>query len=134
MKEEQFKHSHDIKREHLQMSKYSSSNLDVIVVYRSQEMTFRSMKILLQYIINLEKNTLIVGDFNFCFLSETNYVSKYLAATKFNQLVKEATHIDGAILDHIYFRSVQEMEPAIVELFSTYYSDHDMVTVLILEA
>ena len=42
-----------------------------------------------------------------------------------------ATHIEGALLDQAYFKRVGSGDPAHVELFSNYYSDHDTVTVLV---
>ncbi len=131
IKEEKFRHVTVIKTPHLQISKLSSNMLDVIVMYRSQEEMFSSMKDKIQALVNLEKTTLIVGDLNFCCRSSKNEVSKYLEGVQFLQLIKEATHIEGALLDQAHFRRVGLGGPAIIELFPNYYSDHDTVTVLI---
>ena len=81
----------------------------------------------------MNKSTLVVGDFNFCYKTNNNEVSKYFIENKFNQLVNEATHIDGSLLDHAYFRWVRGPDRIEVELFATYYSDHDTVAVFILD-
>ena len=133
IKKGQFKHSKDVKKPNLQMSKFTSTNLDVIVIYRSQEESLSSVKSQLKSLIQMNKSTLVVGDFNFCYKTNNNDVSKYFIEKKFNQLVNEATHIDGSLLDHAYFRSVRGLDRIDVELFATYYSDHDTIAVLILD-
>ena len=121
----------DIRTDSLQLSKMRSDKLDVIVVYRSQDETFLSLKNHLQTVINPSQKTLIVGDLNFCYAGKENECSKFLVKLKFEQLVKTATHIEGAILDHAYIKQKEDENPAVVELFANYYSDHDTVTVLV---
>ena len=121
----------DIRTDSLQLSKMSSDKLDIIVVYRSQEETFLSLKNHLQTVINPSQTTLIVGDLNFCYTSKENECSIFLVKSKFEQLVQTATHIEGAILDHAYIKQKEDENPAVVELFANYYSDHDTVTVLV---
>ena len=83
----------------LQMTKLSCSDtLDIIAIYRSQEESFVSVETHLQIMVDPEKNTLIVGDFNFCYLQKTNAIFKYLKAGGFKQLVVNPTHISGGML------------------------------------
>ena len=126
-----FKCVKDIRTVNLQISKISSETLDVIVVYRTQEEPYLSLKNHLQKLINPSKETLIVGDFNFCFKSQHNQCKEFLVVSKFEQLVQTPTHIEGALLDHAYFKRLTREDVASVELFSNYYSDHDTVTVLV---
>lgn len=115
----------------LQMTKLSANTLDIITIYRSQEESFISMKSHLQTLVDLKKNTLIVGDLNFCYLEKKNTLSNYLERLGFMQLVSSATHISGGLLDQVHFRLVQGKKAATVEQFSNYYSDHDTITVLL---
>ena len=50
------------------------------------------------------------------------------------QLVKEATHIEGGHIDHVYIRS--EGLSATVEMYSPYYTakDHDALCISISES
>ena len=104
-KEDIFTHIIDIKKEKMQLTKMKSSRMDVIIVYRSDQGNIAE---LLEHIIGLitpENNTIICGDFNICYLStRQNKLTKYLEQNGFTQLVKEATHIKGRLLDHFYFR------------------------------
>ena len=131
MKENTFVHVKDFRTSSLQMSKMSSKVLDVIIVYRSQEESFSSVTIQVKKLIDPNTTTLIVGDLNFCYFAKQNEFSNFLVKFKFEQLVKTATHIEGAILDHAYFKREGDGDLALVELFANYYSDHDTVTVLV---
>ena len=104
-KKDIFKHVIDIEKENMQLTKMESLEMTVIAVYRSEK--GNSVE-LLQHIIELippRGRTIICGDFNICYLSKRrNRITKYLEENGFTQLVKEATHIQGRLLDHFYFR------------------------------
>ena len=114
---------------YLQITKLSTNTLDIINIYRSQEESFNSTKRHLQNLINIKKNTLIIGDFNFCYLEKTNNLRNYLDELGFMQLVSSATHINGGLLDQVYIQQVKDIKGAMVEQMSNYYSDHDTITV-----
>ena len=113
----------------------SSEEVDVIVIYRSKNENYRSVKDYIENMINFNKTTMIVGDLNYCDKSDKNELSEYLEEKGFKQQVKDATHIQGAILDQVHFRSIHPASTIIVELCPTYYTydDHDMITVLLQE-
>ena len=128
-KEDIFKHVQDIKKEKMQLTKLKSSRMDVIAVYRSEQ---GNSSELLEHIIELvtpEKNTVICGDFNICyFANRRNKVSKYLEENEFAQYVKEATHIQGRLLDHFYMKMCNnEQQTTSVYRYSPYYVDHDAI-------
>ena len=114
---------------YLQLTKLSTNTLDIVNIYRSQEESFNFMKRHLQNLVNINKNTLIIGDFNFCYLEKTNNLSNYLDELGFRQLVSSATHINGGLLDQVYIRQVEGINGAMAEQMSNYYSDHDTITV-----
>ena len=134
-KESTFQHHTDVKKPHLQMTKMSSNQLDVIVIYRSQEENYKSVKDHIETLTNMNKTTMIIGDLNYCHKSEKNELSEYLKEKGFRQQVTDATHIQGAILDQVHFRSIKPASAIVVELCPTYYTydDHDMITVLLPE-
>ena len=80
----------------------------------------------LQNWLNYEKTTVIGGDFNLCVLKQSkNYVNKSFAEIGFQQIVTEATHVDGGAIDHIYLRQGCNRFEWNLEICPKYYSDHD---------
>ena len=118
-------------KEHLQIGKISLNDVDIINVYRSQEEPFYTMAHHLGEMIDLNKTSLIVGDFNYDAANETNEVSKYLSKQQFKQLVTSPTHLGGHILDQAHLRQSLKKKNAEVKTFTPYYSDHDIVTVIL---
>ena len=131
IKKNKFRHVIDLRSPYMQITKVTSERMDVISVYRSQEEPFLSLKNQVESLIDPDKTTLVVGDFNFCYKTSQNEYSSFMSKSKFNQLVEAATHIEGGLLDHAYFKCVGDEKEATVELCSNYYSDHDTVTVFI---
>ena len=76
---------------------------------------------------NQGENTYLIGDLNFDYPGK-NELSKYLTNSRFNQMVRRATHLDGHILDHVY---APESHANMVKIqhHYVYYSDHDGVLV-----
>ena len=68
-KKDMLRHEVDIKQQQIQISKFTSSALDLIVIYRSQGGNFKQLTQYLDDMMNREKPLLIIGNFNFCFLS-----------------------------------------------------------------
>ena len=136
-KENIFQHSLDIQSDKMQLTKMESPKLDVIVVYRSEQGNSTELLQHIQDLITPMKTTAVCGDFNICYLStRNNRITKYLEQNGFKQLVKEATHIKGRLLDHFYIRQHEKDSPATsVFRYSPYYSDHDAIcsTINILE-
>ena len=79
-----FRHEIDIKRENMQISKYSSDNLDIIVIYRSQQGNYDDLNQIIEEIKTEEKPHLVLGDLNFCYLDNPNNPTrKYLEVQRF---------------------------------------------------
>ena len=86
---------------------FNSEKLDVITVYRSSKGSLIELKNhLTELIHNVERAALITGDFNICYMNNSNnQVSKALQDEGFQQLTKNATHIQGGHIDHVYWRN-----------------------------
>ena len=121
----------EVKTLFLHVTKLTSDKIDVINVYRSSDHPFTETIKQLQQLINLKKNTLIIGDFNYCSKTSQNKLQIYLIKIGFQQLITTATHIGGNVLDQAHLRTVGEEVPTVVESITEYYSDHDLITVLI---
>ena len=75
-KKDMLRHEVDIKQQQIQISKFTSSALDLIVIYRSQGGNFKQLTQYLDDMMNREKPLLIIGGFNFCFLSNSSNLTE----------------------------------------------------------
>ena len=116
----------------IQVSKLSSKSLDVMGVYRSKHCIVGLEHI--SALINSDKTTITIGDFNVCYNEHPSHpIIKILLEIGFQQLVTQATHIEGGLIDQIYFRNGQHPMEVDVALYSPYYTakDHDALCVTI---
>ena len=112
----------------MQVMKTVYEKIEVINVYRSSNGLKKELIKKLQQTINLKKLTIITGDFNLCAREEKkNSISMFLEEMGFSQLVEEASHIQGRIIDHIYINCKGAVID--IERYSPYYSDHDALLV-----
>ena len=127
-----FRPDSDIKKPDMQISKFSSSTLDIILLYRSQSANLSEINQDIESLTNREKPQLIIGDFNFCYLTHTSNATRaYLLGDNFKQLIQEPTHIDGHLLDQAYLRDSDAILDCTVEVHSKYYTDHKGLAIVI---
>ena len=116
----------------MQLSKFSSANLDIIVLYRSQQGSKEEMKQFIKQLEDVNVATLIIGDFNFPFLEEgKNLTKQFFNKNNYCQLIREPTHIEGNILDHAYIRDEMGLLEITAETHAKYYTDHRGIAVII---
>ena len=116
----------DIKEENFQITKFSSSDIDLLVLNRSENGD------LIETLDIQEKPLLVIGDFNFCFTRNSlNPAKKYLKDHCFTQLIKDPIHTEGNLLDQAYVRDKRNVLDYSSELHSKYYSDHKALVVII---
>ena len=126
------KHEADINEENMQLSKFSSSSIDIVVLYRSQNGNLKDLSQKLDSLLDKQKPQLVIGDFNFCFLeNSSNSTKKYLKENDFTQLIIEPTHIEGNLLDQAHIRDVRRDHKFSAELQSKYYTDHKALKVIV---
>ena len=127
-----FTNVENYKGKNFQLSKFKSIFLDIITLYRSQDGNYIQLKDKLSMMINLGRPTLIIGDFNYCYLStNTNLLRDFLNLQDFKQLIQEPTHIDGNIIDQAYLRDCDNTFRLETFLHSKYYSDHRGLAIII---
>jgi hypothetical protein len=102
---------------------------DLLSVYRFSEVSnleeFTTQ--VLNY-ANLTKPVLILGHINLdLFKKPKNSFSEELKVLGFIQLVREATHIAGGLLDHLYVYLPRGGHCEVFKMHPLYYSDHDAV-------
>ena len=127
-----FEFVEDLQMPKYQITKFRHVSLDVITVYRSQ--AGNSLEVLdqLRKLIDIERVTLITGDFNICFVENfNNRLIQGILDLGFIQLVHEATHIHGRHIDHAYLLDPEGHVNPTLERHSTYFSDHDGICVTI---
>ena len=125
-----FVHTADINKQLYQITRVSSKCLDVINIYRSVGASSMDLIIDLSEILDLSKETLIVGDLNICYISERNHlIMGFLERKGFRQLVSYPTHADGRQIDHVFHYSPKLALNHSLKLKqqSPYYSDHDIL-------
>ena len=134
-KSELFSHEQDFIAANMQLTKFTSNELDVINVYRSSN--GNSLELLNNMIAMMMpgKPLLITGDFNICIMNhQKNRMSKGLEINEFRQTIKEATHLRGGHIDHVYWKDEHGVwtDPQL-ELYCPYYSDHDASLITLLK-
>ena len=112
----------------MQIIKTIYKKFEAINVYRSNTGNKHHLRNKLETLVNPNRITVITGDFNICARQEnSNVVSQFLEANGFIQLMKEATQIQGRIIDHVYINCVDMVLD--IERYSPYYSDHDAILI-----
>ena len=126
-----FSHEIDIKKDEIQISKFTSFDINILIIYRSQNGSTTELKRDIELLIDEDKPQLILGDFNFCYSNSTNNeTKKFLRENDFIQLIDQPTQIEGNILDHAYKRDKTNIFDYSVKLHSKYYTDHRGTTVI----
>ena len=128
-KPDKFTVSGTVKLSDLQISCLSSTDIDILTIYRSASCknAFKNIAEML----NPDKTTIVCGDFNICFLKKTNNVLiQSLLNLGFEQKVTTATHFQGGLIDHVYHRNGKSHFDVKVNLYSPYYTafDHDALS------
>ena len=86
-----------VSRSNIQLIKITMAKLDVITVYRSADESEDRAAQLLGDVIEPDKDTLVMGDLNYCDGKERKELGKFFARAGFAQLVTLPTHIRGGI-------------------------------------
>ena len=123
----------DIALETLQITKCHVEGVDSITVYRSSSHSILETTEAIKSITDVNKPTLIKGDFNLCTIKDgNNSVTANLEKLGFKQIVRKATHIEGGHIDHCYWLDkTQIWEQPKLERYSPYWTDHDALLVTI---
>ena len=106
---------------------------DLLSVYKFAEVSRMDefTEQILEY-VDLSRPVILIGDINIDLLKQpNNKFSKQLKGLGFVQLVNEATHISGGLLDHLYVYFPQDGHCELFKIHPLYYSDHDAVCCII---
>ena len=115
----------------MQLSKFTSGDLDIISIYHSHHGNFGVLNQKIEGLLDKDKPQLLAGDFNFCHLSSSsNPTRRYLRKHNFEQLIQEPTHIEGNILDQAHLRDIGGHLNCTVQLHSKYFTDHKGLAII----
>ena len=130
-----FRHVKNIKNTGYTLSKVSSEKFDVFGIYRSKDGDVRQMIGQLEEMIKENRTTVIGGDLNVCALKHhKNLITEKLKELKFQQIVKQATHIEGGLIDHLYIKQGDDTGVTWdLEIVPKYFTDHDCVRLAVWE-
>ena len=122
-----YDHQQEVVKPTLQILKVSISGLDSISVYRSGNHSILDTFQALESLIDVERPTLITGDFNICTAkSPTNKITASLGKMGFQKITERATHIQGGHIDHAYWMDkMRTYNLPQMEFYSPYWTDHD---------
>ena len=132
-----FQHVKNINARDYSMSMMSSEKVDVFGIYRSKEGDLSDMMKKLRDHISKRKTTIIGGDFNVCIMKNpNNIVVEKLKELKFQQVVIQATHTEGGLIDHLYIKKGGTGTDCSwnLEVSPKYYSDHDCIGITLCES
>ena len=110
------------------MTLIESEELSLINVYRSSDAVTSSFLAQLDSLLNTSKQTLIIRDFNLCYLSQRSHpIFQFLEEKDFQQSVEYPNHIEGRLIDLVFsndgnlkFKVYQKAE---------YFTDHDILEI-----
>jgi endonuclease/exonuclease/phosphatase (EEP) superfamily protein YafD len=100
-----------------------------LLLYRKNNSNVSQYIEALQYLLNIYKIDMVLGDFNINYFNGTHSQSliSLMESLNYTQIVTEPTFVSaGSLLDHVYVKptSIRIMNNSVV---SVYYSDHDAV-------
>jgi hypothetical protein len=107
-----------------------TNEFDIIFLYLSKGFDQNSLFKQFDDWIDKAKPTAIIGDVNWNF-SENTKMKNFLNVRGFSQLIEKPTYDDGTLIDHIYVNQSLSELGVVTEQEAAYYSDHDIVTLLI---
>ena len=102
---------------------------DVLSVYRFSDSTdIQEATNQIKRYIDFTRAVIVLGDFNIDLLKQPeNLLSQSLMSLGFKQLVFQATHISGSLIDHVYAFLPNGEQCEVFKIHPLYYSDHDAV-------
>ena len=122
---EVFTHNADCKLGAAQLSLFESKTVDVIHIYRSQQQRLDEIVDQVREWRREDKVVVVCGDLNICLKREPkNAFSLGMEGLGLSKFGKEATHVLGGQIDHIYV-STEGVESTSLERLSPFFSDHD---------
>ena len=122
---EVFSHRADCQLGAAQLSLFESKDADVIHIYRSQQQRLGEIVEQVREWKKEGRVTIVCGDLNVCLRKEPeNLFSQGMEGLGLSKIGKEATHVMGGQIDHLYVSS-EAVGRTSLERMSPFFTDHD---------
>ena len=119
--------------EKCQLIKVSNKDLEIVNIYRSQECNTRVFQDKLQYVVDTSRPTIVCGDTNIDISRDRGHgFVEFMESLGFTQMVTWPTHARGGLLDHVWVTEGLR-DKVEVKQEAIYFSDHDILTIKILD-
>ena len=129
---ESFTWDTDITKPEFQITKIVAEDLDIINVYRSGRADDKDFNDDLFGLITPGKQTLILGDFNLCYLSEGSHpLFRAFQERGYTQIVKSPTSLRGRLIDLAFVSPSNSVLRFKVRQQSQFFTDHDLIEIVI---
>ena len=113
----------------IQKQHFSNNPFSTVLIYKCPNTQTSAFIDCLNYVVGSGIDVL-PGDFNIDALDEVAYRRLKDTPSGYNLKVLEPTHLDGALLDHVYLHKTFEHDKLVMSVVNNiYFSDHDAVTV-----
>ena len=120
-----FSHTADCLLGAAQLSLFESEAVDVIHIYRSQQQQLSEIVEKVREWRREDKVVVVCGDLNVCLKKKPeNSFSHGMESLGLSQIGKEATHVLGGQIDHLYVTS-EAVGRTSLERISPFFTDHD---------
>ena len=121
----------DIKNPNYQFTKIVSESLDIINVYRSEAANSVDFIEDLIGMTDASKQTLVLGDFNICYLSENSHsVFQAFHIKGYHQIVKSPTSLHGRLIDVAFLSPSDSNVHYEARQQAQFFTDHDLIEII----
>ena len=111
----------------LRNQQFSNNPISVALIYRSPNSPLTGFIDCLRYLVGRSIDILL-GDINIYAFDKLSYARLKEVLCNYNLKVSEPTHLDGALLDHVYLSKSFEYGKYVTPVVSNiYFSDHDAI-------
>ena len=107
-----------------------TTEFDTVFLYLSKDFDQECLFKQIDDWIDKTKPTAVIGDMNWDISQDTN-MKKFMTARGFSQQIQKPTFNLGTIIDHVYVNRALSDLGILTEQQAAYYTDHDIVTLLI---
>ena len=110
---------------------FSNNPFSIALTYRCLNTQTSDFIDCSNYVVSSSIDVLL-GDFNIDALDEVAYRRLKDTLSSYNLKVLEPTHLDGALLDHVYLHKTFEHDKLVMSVVNNiYFSDHNAASVLL---
>ena len=128
---ENYQWDKDITRPYYQITKIASEHQEIINVYRSEGADTKSFLEDLFVLISSQKQTLVIGDFNLCYNTESSHpLFQAFQHKGYKQIVKSPTSSKGRLIDLAFVSPMDSNVSFVAQQQSQFYTDHDLIEII----